>query len=385
MNKFHHFPNRKVTDSIKWNYYPEDVLPLWVADMDFLSAPEIIATLEKRADHGIYGYPHPDDELKEIVVNWVSRQYDWRISTDDLVFLPGVVPGLNVTARAFTVPGESISISTPVYGPFLSIHKNNYLDLIDIPLREHEQGEYFHDFDLFKDSIKPDTKIYYLCNPQNPTGKVYSGSELTDLANICLENDIIICSDEIHCDLVFSGNKHIPIASLSPEISRKTITLIAPSKTFNIAGLKASVAIITDRKIRNSFQQAMSGLVGWVNIFGIAAMKAAYTKCDAWLNELLIALEDNRNYLFDRIETIPGLSMNKPQGTYLAWIKSSLDLGDQKPSDFLLENANVALNDGGWFGENGEDFVRLNFGCPQTLLNEALDRIEATVNEFTAK
>jgi cystathionine beta-lyase len=222
-----------------------------------------------------------------------------------------------------------------------------------------------------------------LCNPQNPTGRVFHKDELEAMADVCLENNIFICSDEIHSDLIYSGNKHIPIASLDPQIAAKTITLIAPSKTFNIAGLDASVAIITDKTLRKQFENARQGLLGGVNLLGMIAMEAAYARCEPWLDELLIYLETNRNYLNDFVSNeLPGVKMGNPEGTYLAWLDcKELDI-DRKPSEFFLENARVAMNDGEWFGKGGEGFVRLNFGCPKKMLSESLYRMKEAIRSY---
>ena len=243
-------------------------------------------------------------------------------------------------------------------------------------------GQYSVNLEAFEAALTGRTRIFMLCNPHNPTGRVFRKDELEAMADICLKNDIIICSDEIHSDLVFSGNKHIPIASLSPEIAAKTITLIAPSKTFNIAGLKASVAIITDEELRKQFDGARKGLTGWVNLLGMVAMEAAYDQGEAWLDTLLPYLEANRDYAFDFINNeLPGVKMAKPEGTYLAWLDCQKAEIEGKPSQFFQEHAKVAMNDGAWFGQGGEGFVRLNFGCPRSMLEESLDRMKEALTK----
>jgi cystathionine beta-lyase len=241
-------------------------------------------------------------------------------------------------------------------------------------------GQYSVNLDAFKAALTGRTRIFMLCNPQNPTGRVFRKNELEAMAEICLKNNIIICSDEIHNDLIFSGHKHIPIASLSPEIAAKTVTLIAPSKTFNIAGLKASVAIITDEKLRKQFEDARQGLTGWVNLLGMVGMEAAYDRGEAWLDALLPYLEANRDFLFEFVENeLPGVKMAKPEGTYLAWLDCREAGIDGKLDDFFIEQAKVAMNDGAWFGKGGEGFVRFNFGCPHSMLEKSLGRMKTAL------
>ena len=374
---FDTLPNRRDSESTKWNRYPEDVLPMWVADMDFRSPDAIIKALKERVDHGVFGYPTISDHLKESVVAWLSKRHGWEVKTQDLVFLPGVVTGFNLAAHAVTRPGDGVLVQTPTYGPFLGVEKNVNLVQQEMELTKESDGQYSVDLDAFEEAITGRTRIFMLCNPQNPTGRVFTKEELEAMADICLQNDIIICSDEIHSDLVFTGHKHIPISSLDPEISAKTITLIAPSKTFNIAGLKGSVAIITDEELRNQFEGARQGLAGGINLLGMAAMEAAYAQSEPWLEALLTYLEANRDYAFDFIyQEIPGVNMAKPEGTYLAWLDCRETAIEGKPDKFFQKQAKVAMNDGVWFGKGGEGFVRMNFGCPRSMLIESLNRMK---------
>jgi len=245
------------------------------------------------------------------------------------------------------------------------------------------EGQYQVNMDAFNAAINGRTRIFMLCNPQNPTGRVFRKNELEAMAEICLKNDIIICSDDIHSDLIFSGNKHIPIASLDPDIAAKTITLIAPSKTFNIAGLKASVAIITDEELRKQFDGARQGLTGGVNLLGMIAMEAAYTHGESWLDALLGYLEINRDYLHEFIrKEIPEVKMAKPEGIYLAWLDCRNAGIDGKPNEFFQKQAKVAMNDGDWFGNGGQGFVRLNFGCPLSMLEESLSMIKEAMDHI---
>ena len=374
---FNTLPNRRDSESTKWNRYPEDVLPMWVADMDFRSPDAIIKALKARVDHGVFGYPTISDHLKESVVAWLSKRHGWEVKTQDLVFLPGVVTGFNLASHAVTRPGDGVLVQTPTYGPFFGVEKNVNLVQQEMELTRESDGQYIVDLDAFEEAITGCTRIFMLCNPQNPTGRVFTKEELEAMADICLQNDIIICSDEIHSDLVFTGHKHIPIASLDPEISTKTITLIAPSKTFNIAGLKGSVAIITDEELRNQFEGARQGLAGGINLLGMAAMEAAYAQSEPWLEALLTYLQANRDYAFDFIyQEIPGVNMAKPEGTYLAWLDCRETAIEGQPDKFFQKQAKVAMNDGVWFGKGGEGFVRMNFGCPRSMLIESLNRMK---------
>jgi cystathionine beta-lyase len=354
---------------------------MWVADMDFRSPEPIIEALKERVDHGVFGYPTPPTDLSGSIVNWLSRRHGWEVTPDDLVFIPGVVTGFNLAAHAVTRPGDGVLVQTPTYGPFFGVEKNVNLIQHEMEMTHEFDGQYNIDLEAFKAALTGRTRIFMLCNPQNPTGRVFRKDELEAMAEICLRNDIIICSDEIHSDLIYSENKHIPIASLSPDIAEKTITLIAPSKTFNIAGLKASVAIITDEELRKQFDCARMGLTGWVNLLGMVAMEAAYDQGEAWLDALLPYLEANRDYAFDFVNNeIKGVTMAKPEGTYLAWLDCREAGIDGHPDKFFREQAKVAMNDGAWFGKGGEGFVRLNFGCPRSMLEESLSRIKEALD-----
>lgn len=378
---FDTIPQRRGTDSIKWNFFDDDVLPMWVADMDFLSPPPVIEALRERVEQGVFGYPYLLEESKEALVRWLEKRHGWRVSTEDLVFLPGVVTAFNLATHAVTEPGEGVLVQTPTYRPFLEVYKNVGREQHAMSLTLDGDGVYGVDREIFTKAIRKNTRIFMLCNPQNPTGRVFRKDELEMMAEICLENDIVICSDEIHSDLIFSESEHIPVASLSPEIAANTITLLSPSKTFNVAGLKASVAVITNSQLREKFEGAKQGLVGWVNALGQTAALAAYAEGEPWLEALLAYLEANRNYLADFVNNeLPGVRMAKPEGTYLAWLDCR-GMGVANPQQFFLEEAKVGLNDGAWFGAEGKGFVRLNFGCPRELLREGLERMAGVMSE----
>ncbi|MEA3350760.1 MAG: MalY/PatB family protein [Chloroflexota bacterium] len=369
--------NRQNTESVKWNIYDEDVLPMWVADMDFRSPDAVIQALRERVNHGIFGYPTESKELKKAVIAWLDRRHGWEVSPQDIIFLPGVVTGFNLAAHTVSQAGDGVLIQTPTYGPFLRVAHNMGLIQQEMELTRGPDGQYTIDMDAFESTITERTSVFMLCNPQNPTGRVFRKDELEALAEICLCNDVLICSDEIHSDLVFSESKHIPIASLDAEIATNTITLLAPSKSFNIAGLKASVAIVQNKDLREKFEGERRGLVGWVNLLGRIAMQAAYAEGESWLDALLKYLEFNRDYVFDFVQNeLSGVSMAKPEGTYLAWLDCRGTEMEEKPNQFFLQKARVAMNAGEWFGRGGEGYVRFNFGCPRATIEIALNRMK---------
>jgi cystathionine beta-lyase len=290
------------------------------------------------------------------------------------------VVGFNLAVQALSKPGDGVFFQTPAYGPFLNVAENASLLQQEMELTRNVDGYYSVDFDLFQQSITDNTRVFILCNPQNPTGRVFTQIELERMAEICLRNKIVICSDEIHCDITYSGNKHIPIASLDPEIANNTITLIAPSKTFNIAGLKSSVAIIQNPVLREKYLNAKRGLVSNVNLLGLHASLAAFKHGEPWLDELITYLESNRDFLVDFIQQeIPQINLAIPEGTFLAWLDCRVANLDDKPYLYFLKHARVALNDGEWFGKGGKGYVRLNFGCPRDTLDEALNRIKTSL------
>lgn len=368
--------DRRKTESGKWRRYGPDVLPLWVADMDFISPPGVLQALHDRVEHGIFGYPIEMPELIEAIVERMTALYAWHIQPEDVVLLPGVVTGFNLVCQALVNPGEGVLIQTPVYPPFLRVADNGGLIRQEMQLTYTPQG-YQINFDDFEAAITNKTRLFLLCNPHNPVGRVFRKDELERMVEICLRHNMLICSDEIHCDLIFSSYRHTPIATLSKEIAQNTVTLIAPSKTFNIAGLGCSFAIVQNKQLRDKLQKSTRGLVPHVNILGQIAALAAYQHGQVWLEELLVYLEANRNYLCDYIRTeLPGIKMIKPEGTYLAWLDcQDADL-PESPFQFFLKNAHVALEDGIHFGKGGEGFVRLNFGCPRPILKQALEQMK---------
>ena len=366
--------DRRGTSSAKWDRYKNsDVLPMWVADMDFASPPAVCAALHQRVDHGVFGYTGVPEELVDCVVALLNTRYGWRIQSEWLVWLPGLVTGLNVACRAAAAVDEEVMTATPVYPPFLSAPSHFHRRLRRVPLAE-DRGRWALDIDRTADALTPETRLFLLCNPHNPVGRMFTRAELERLADICLENGMVICSDEIHCDLVLDENRrHIPTATLAPEIERRTITLMAPSKTFNVPGLGCAFAVVPDAALRRRFVSAMAGIVPHVNTLGFTAALAAFQQGWPWLEALLGYLRKNRDLVADRIEQMHGLRASPVEATYLAWIDArSLQIDD--PAGFF-ERAGVGLSDGREFGAPG--FVRLNFGCPRQRLAEALDRMAA--------
>ena len=382
---FDTFPERRSTNSVKWQVFDEDVLPMWVADMDFLSPPAVIAALKQRVEHGIFGYTFEPQELRHLIVERLNRLYSWQVQPESIVFMPGVINGFNLACRMVSRahPDSQVIIQPPVYPPFLSAAANNGLKRLDIPLTETSSGFYEIDFAAFEAALTPASRLLILCNPHNPVGRVFTQNELQQLADICLRHEVTICSDEIHCDLLFSGQRHTPIAALGEDIANNTITLMAPSKTFNIAGLECSFAVIPNPEMRRAYEKSRTGLTGHVNLLGVTAALAAYRDGQTWLDELLPYLESNRDLLVNFVrENLTGLKMESPQGTYLAWIDCRESSIPGNPHKFFLKKARVALNNGEDFGLGGEGFVRLNFGCPQPILLEGLQRMRAALLEL---
>jgi cystathionine beta-lyase len=378
---FDHIIDRRHSDSGKWCTYAEDVLPLWVADMDFAAPEAVIRALKERVAHGVFGYGGSPDGFREVFQERLAQLYGWRVEADAIMFIPGVVTGFNLACRAVGAPGDEVLVEPPVYPPMLSAAGNQGRVCRAVPLAEGAD-RYEHDFEAFERAITQRTSLFLLCNPHNPVGRVFETSELERLATICLRHDLAICSDEIHCDVVYRGHRHVPIASLAPEVAARAITLFAPSKTYNIAGLGCSVGVVQDPDLRARLQQAGAGLVPDVNVLGLVAGSAAYQDGQAWLEELLAYLEGNRDYLVENVGTwLPGIKMRRPEGTFLAWLDCRGVPIPGHPHEFFLERARVALNDGTPFGTGGEGFVRLNFGCPRAILEEALERMRCALEE----
>lgn len=379
---FDNSPIRRGTDSLKWQRYGES-LPLWVADMDFLSPEPVLAALRERIDHGVFGYGAPPEALTEAIRARLADLYHWAITPEQIVYLPGLVCGLNVACRAVGEPGDAVLVQPPVYPPFLSapVHQDRQLLTAELHA-EAQDGLLYYRFDeaTLTAAVTPKTRLFMLCHPHNPVGRAFDEMELQRLAEFCQRHDLTICSDEIHGDLLLDGRRHIPFATLSPEIAQRCITLMAPSKTFNIAGLGASFAIIENPTLRRRFQHAMRGIVPDANILALHAALAAYQYGGDWLRQLLDYLAGNRDYALDYIARhLPDIRATRPQATYLLWLDCRQAVPMDNPHRFFLEHAQVALNDGLTFGPGGQGFVRLNFGCARATLQEGLERMRTAL------
>ena len=375
-------PDRRSTESQKWQHYEADVLPLWVADMDFPSPAPVIRALTERVHHGVFGYTTEPEELRQVIVERLARLYQWRVQPEEVLIMPGVIHGVNLACRMLGSPGEGALVQPPVYTPILQAPGYAGLQCQEAVLTRSQEGHYEIDWETFETAITPQTRLFILCNPHNPVGRVYRKEEIAHMAEICLRHGVVVCSDEIHCDLIFSGHRHFPIASLDREIAQNTVTLMSPTKTFNIAGLQCSFAIVPNEKLRQKLQGSMRGLVMWVNLIGLNAALAAYRDGQEWLDQVLAYMELNRDFLFDYVHNqLPELSMAKPEGTYLAWLDCRNTAIQGNPFEFLLKEARVAFNDGMTFGGGGEGFVRLNFACSRQVLSQALDRVKDAVRK----
>jgi cysteine-S-conjugate beta-lyase len=372
--------SRTGTDSQKWQKYAgRDVLPLWVADMDFKSSPAILEALHRRVEHGIFGYARPVKSTVDAVVAAMESRYGWRIDPAWLVWLPGLVVGLNVTAQAFAEPGDEVLTVSPVYPPFMTAPKNSARVSVQVPF-VLDHGAWTIDWDALERAVTPRTKLFYLCNPHNPLARVWRRDELVRLGEFCVRHHLVLCSDEIHCDLILDpALPHIPTSLLSPEIAAHTVTLMAPSKTYNVPGLGTSFAIIPDATRRARFVRATAGIVAEVTCLGFTACEAAYRDSEPWRQALLAYLRGNRDLLLDFIaRELPGVHVEAPiEATYLAWLNvSALGLAD--PAGHF-EKHGVGLSDGAYFASPKGRHVRINFGCTRATLTEALRRMKSAL------
>ena len=369
---FDSVPDRTGTGSIKWDKYAgRDIVPLWVADMDFRSPPAVIEALRARVEHGLYGYTVPYDEVVQETLAYLLRVHGLEVRPEWLVWLPGLVPALNVACRAFGEPGNEVLTCTPVYPPFLSAPGFSDRRRVTVPLAV-EGERWVIDWEGLERAVTPETRLFILCHPHNPVGRVWTRDELERLVDFCDEHELVLCSDEIHCDLILDDGPHIPTLSLGEAAQRRTITMLSPSKTYNLPGLACAYALIPDEGLRSAFKRAARGIITEVNVFGYAGCAAAYREGEPWRQELLTYLRGNRELVYSFIgERMPKIRMLPMQATYLAWLDvRGLDLDN--PVKFF-EDAGVGLSNGLDFGAPG--FLRLNFGCPRTRLQEGLERI----------
>lgn len=389
MSPFDKVIDRCGTESLKW-VYPrkvlkvEDAIPMWVADMDFESPPAVIEALRRRVDHGVFGYPLVPPSLYEAAIGWLRRRHGWEVEKKWMAMTPGIVPALNYCVRAFTRPGDPVIIQTPVYHPFTYAIENNGRRVVRNPLR-FDGRHYIMDIDDLRTRIDAPGQMLILCSPHNPVGRVWDREELERLGRVAVERDLVVIADEIHHDLVYRGHRHHVLAALSPELAQQTITCIAPSKTFNIAGLTTAAVVAANPDLHKKFEEEgeRSGFdLG--NALGIVAFEAAYRHGEAWLDELLLYLEGNidliERFIADRV---PGVRFIRPEGTYLGLLDArSLGLEPDRLNDFFLHQCRVYFSDGAMFGPELEGFIRINFGCPRSVLHEALERIERAVRDL---
>ncbi len=382
--------DRLSTSSSKWSYRKqrtgvEDVIPMWVADMDFASPPEVVEAIKARAAHPLYGYTTRTDGYYEGLINWMKKRNGWSgIQRDWILSSPGVVPGFNIAVQAYSQPGDKVIIQPPVYYPFKNAILNNGRQVVDNPLKIVDSN-YVMNYDDLRKKIDGRTKMIIFCSPHNPVGRVWKRDELKQFVEICEEKDIIIISDEIHSDLILGKTKHTCTSTLSEDALQRTVTLTAPNKTFNIAGLQNADAIIPNKKLRDAFLNVtINTSISNPNIFGMVAQDAAYAKGEPWLEELLTYLKANLAYFEDFIKKrIPGLKVYPLEGTYLAWVDcTSLGMDDAILHDWMLKKAKLWLDDGVMFGSEGSMFMRFNIACPRSILKQALERLEKAAKEL---
>ncbi len=372
----------------KWTMYPKDVIPMWVADMDFRAPKPILDTLHKAVDHGVLGYELTPKSLRETVAARMDDLYRWKVKPEAVVAVTGIVSGFSVAAREFCTPKKGALVQTPVYNEFHAIKNNVGIPQLDAPLIEHVDGNilsYEIDWDIFEKQVK-NAGMFLLCNPHNPLGIIFSRKDLLHMAEICIKNNVLIVSDEIHSELLLGGTKFTPMATLSKEIANHTITLIAPSKTFNVPGLFCGFAIIPNKELRDRYEKEVSHLRLHVSSMGLFAARTAFSgQCDGWLKELRRYLTANRDFIAEYVmKNFPDVRLTIPDATYLAWLDFSAYKLKKSPYDFFLKKAKVALSDGKIFGKGFEEYVRLNFGCPRSILEQGLERMKKSLAETTS-
>ncbi|TXC91260.1 pyridoxal phosphate-dependent aminotransferase [Metabacillus litoralis] len=390
MNRFDKVINRKNTNSVKWdfskNIFGEDeVLPMWVADMDFQAPDEIIDVLHSRIDHGIFGYTMSGTSMEKAIQEWVKNRHSWDINPKIITYSPGIVTAISLAIEAFTSEQDKVVVQSPVYYPFFEIAKKHNREVLYNHLHLSNDFRYDINFtDLEEKLSDPQTKLFILCNPHNPSGRVWSEEELTKIGNLCVKHNVLILSDDIHSDLLLFNSKYTPIASINEKLANQTITFIAPSKTFNLAGLQASVALITNDSLKRKYNEVKQrfGLM-MINTLGQEAMEAAYTYGEKWLNELIEYLEGNVIIVEEYIKTyLSNIKVMRPESTYLIWLDArALNKTDDELKDLLLKKGKLALEPGSKFGENGAGFLRMNIACSKTTIKDGLGRLVTALKE----
>lgn len=383
--------DRSENHSAKWaememKFGRSDLIPMWVADMDIKAAPEIIESMKKKVEQEIFGYVYRPDSYYKIATEWLKKRFGYEISPSSLIHSPGVVPSMSILVKMLTKTTDKILIQTPVYPPFASAVKDNGRELVENPLIKDEKGYYTIDFeDLEKKLSLDEVKLLILCNPHNPVGRVWKKEELLKMGELCKKYNVRILADEIWRDLIMPGYKHTPMASLSKDIEDITITLFSPTKSFNLAGLQASFATFPRAEERKEFDNILGQMdVKRNNPFSLVAFETAYEKCEDWLEELILHIDGNMQYVVDFIsEKLPEIKVVKPEGTYLMWLDfNGTKIPQDKIQEFLINEAKVAMNDGGSFGSNGKGFARMNVACPRYMVEEAMERIEKALKNL---
>ncbi len=384
--------DRNNTDCLKYDFAvlrgkPEGILPLWIADMDFKASEKILAALHSRVEHGVFGYSEVKENYFEPLQKWMLEKHDWSVERRWLVKTPGVVYALAMAIQAFTKEGEGVLIQQPVYYPFSEVIEANHRRLIDNTLKLGSDGRYHMDLEDFEEKIVENkVKLFILCNPQNPVGRVWSKEELLKIGDICIRHDVLVVSDEIHQDFVFDG-KHQVFANLSQELRERTITCTSPSKTFNLAGLQISNIFIPSRELRHQFKDRINASgYSQLNTLGLTACEAAYRYGDSWHKELMKYLRENLSFLREFLAVhIPQIKLIEPEGTYLVWLDfRELSLSEAEREELILKKAGLWLDSGAIFGDAGEGFERINIACPRATLEEALVKLEKAINEHFA-
>ncbi|XID93280.1 MalY/PatB family protein [Paenibacillaceae bacterium WGS1546] len=383
--------DRTGTASYKWDQSEKlfgraDIVPLWVADMDFEAPKEVVEAVVRRANHGIYGYSARTQGYYDAIIGWLKRRHGWTVEQDWITSSPGVVPALSLLVLTQTEPGDGIILQSPVYYPFFDVIKANGRNIVDNPLILKD-GQYTIDFELLEEQAKAGAKMLLLCSPHNPGGRVWTREELDRIGDICAKHGLLVVADEIHHDLIFPGHKHTPFASISERFAQISATCIAPSKTFNLAGLQSAAVVIPNESIRRKYNTMLKTLsIHMENYFGLAATEAAYTHGDEWLDQLLVYLEGNLDALLAFVEErLPQVNAIKPEGTYLVWLDcTAISDKPEELKKLMFEQAGVAFSEGSVFGRQGAGFLRVNLACPRSLLLEGLERFARAANRLAA-
>ncbi len=380
--QFDQLIDRRNTQSRKWDgvlelYGEDDLIPMWIADMDFQPPKQVVKAVTARAAHGIYGYVNQPEDYVDVILEWLKDRHQWAIKPEWLTHSPGVVPGLALAVRALTEPGDQIVIQPPVYPPFYRVIEDNERQVVENPLK-FAGGKFTMDYEDLEECFRAGAKLMFLCSPHNPVGRVWTEAELLKLQELAIRYDVIVLSDEIWADLSFPGNRHRPLAGISPEMSQRTLVFMAPSKNFNIAGLYISNIIIPGDDLRERFCRQLQQIsLTHLNLFGLVASDAAYRHGGQWLDELLVYLQDNADYVAAELGKITDkIKVVKPEGTFVLWLDCrDLGIPPEELNQFFVQNARIAFNDGGVFGPSGYGFQRMNIGCPRAVLKEAMSRL----------